>query len=433
MRLTDDLWPNGAETADGADRRNLLLLTQLRWLAALGQIMTILVVHFGVGVDLPLTQMFIMVAVLAAHNLVSLETYRRRIPLGKSRMLIELLIDVGAFAVQIYLSGGATNPFITLFLLQVIIGSILLNVWSAWFLFGVAALCFIVLCEFYLPLRAPHDEEAALLNLHTQGMLFCFIVASSLLVFFVTRMNTNLRARDAHLAELRRRSAEEDHIVHMGLMASGAAHELGTPLATLSVILSDWEHMATFRQDAEIADELAEMQAQVERCKSIVSGILLSAGEVRGEGAARTTINEFLDAAVNEWRTTRSPDHFDYQNAFFPDQTIVADLVIKQLVFNLLDNALEASPSWVGMAVGRTRDGVSITVGDAGPGFDAAVLDRLGQPYNSTKQRAGAGLGLYLAANVARKLGGAVAAANRPTGGAEVVVTLPLAVLKGNP
>ncbi len=88
------------------------------------------------------------------------------------------------------------------------------------------------------------------------------------------------------LAALRQRAAEEEHIVRMGLLASGAAHELGTPLATLSVILGDWLRMPAFADDAELRAEIGEMQAQLQRCKSIVSGILLSAGEARGEAPA---------------------------------------------------------------------------------------------------------------------------------------------------
>src|SRR6202023_2104357 len=153
-------------------------------------------------------------------------------------------------------------------------------------------------------------------RLHIQGMFICFVLSATLLVLFITRINRNLRGRDAHLARLRQQSAEEDHIVRMGLLASGAAHELGTPLATLSVILNDWQHMPVLKRAPELQHEIAEMQAQVERCKSIVSGILLSSGEVRGEGALRTTIKTFVNELVTEWRAARSPRRFDYVNVF---------------------------------------------------------------------------------------------------------------------
>ena len=107
-------------------------------------------------------------------------------------------------------------------------------------------------------------------------------VAGVLLVIFIARISRNLRSRDAHVADLRRRAAEEDGIVRMGLFASGAAHELGTPLASLSVILADWRRMPELDRSPELADDVAEMEAELARCKAIVTDILHSAGEPRG-------------------------------------------------------------------------------------------------------------------------------------------------------
>src|SRR5439155_26688172 len=130
---------------------------------------------------------------------------------------------------------------------------------------------------------------------YVAGLLLCFVIDAALLVIFIGRINRNLRQRDASLAGLRQRAAEEEHIVRMGLLASGAAHELGTPLATLSVIVGDWARMGPFAAEPELRDEIQEMQEQLQRCKSIVSGILLSAGEARGESPVHTTLHAFLD------------------------------------------------------------------------------------------------------------------------------------------
>ena len=211
--------------------------------------------------------------------------------------------------------------------------------------------------------------------------------------------------------------------------ASGAAHELGTPLATLAVILGDWQHDRDLAGDPAVQEDIREMQTQVQRCKSIVSGILLSAGEARGEASAQTTVRTFVDALAQEWRATRSIPEFIYDNHFGNDTAMVSDTTLKQMVFNVLDNARDASPAWVRLAIARNADMLRITVTDAGPGFAPAMLAQLGKPYQSTKERPGGGLGLYLVLNVARTLGGSVAARNLPPGGAEVVIELPLAAV----
>ena len=214
-----------------------------------------------------------------------------------------------------------------------------------------------------------------------QGLFICFVLAAILLVFFVTRIDRNLRARDAHLASLRQQSAEEDHIVRMGLLASGAAHELGTPLATLSVILNDWQRMPLFKEDSEMTQELLEMRGQLDRCKSIVTGILMSAGQARGEGTLRTSVNAFFDGLAEEWRNHRSPPWLDYENRFGADAAIVSDSALKQIVFNLFDNALEASPKWIGVGLERQEDMIVLQVKDAGvrirPGCAGTVRQTL--------------------------------------------------------
>ena len=260
------------------------------------------------------------------------------------------------------------------------------------------------------------------------------ILGVPLLVFFVARIQANLRARDAHLADLRQRLAEEDHIVRMGLLASGAAHELGTPLATLSVILGDWSRMPAIRGDDDLALDVAEMQGQVERCKAIVSGILMSSGEARAEGTLRTTVNTFLDGLVAEWRSARAPARLDYANRVQPDLPIVSDAALKQIIVNVLDNAVEASPERVAVTAERAGGDLVLRIRDHGPGFEPAMLDGLGKPYRSTKGRPGGGLGLFLVVNVLRKLGGGLraenwSARNGDGGGACVTLTLPLAAL----
>jgi two-component system sensor histidine kinase RegB len=262
-----------------------------------------------------------------------------------------------------------------------------------------------------------------------QGMLICFVLNAGLLVVFITRITDNLRAGDAQLADLRQRAAEEEHIVRMGLLASGAAHELGTPLATLSVILGDWRRMPAFSGDPELLDEIGEMQAQLQRCKSIVSGILLSAGEARGESSVRTTIGTFLNELVDDWCASRPVAAFAYDNRIEQDRPVVFDSALKQMICNVLDNALEASPAWVSFEARCEGETLVLTITDAGSGFAPAMLAQFGKPYQSSKGRAGGGLGLFLVVNVARTLGGSVTARNRAEGGAEVQLSLPLAAL----
>jgi two-component system sensor histidine kinase RegB len=414
---------------DPSGRENMQQLIQLRWFAVVGQVIAIAIVNFGLRIQLPLHDMSVVLACLVVFNAASLLRLRFSHEVTNTMLFVSLLVDVSTLTAQLYLSGGTTNPFAFLYLLQVILGAVLLRAWSVWTIVVITCVGLAGLTVFYRPLALPPADYGKLSGPYIQGLLLCFALNAALLVILITRINHNLRARDARLVYLRERAAEEEHIVRMGLLASGAAHELGTPLSTLSVILGDWRRMPAFASNAELLQELDEMQTQVTRCKSIVGGILLSAGEARGEAPVETTVRTFLDELVAEWRTTRPVAQFSYDNRFGKDLTIVSDSALKQMICNVLDNALEASPKWVGFEVAHEADLLSMVVKDAGPGFAPDMLAQLGKPYQSTKGRPGAGLGLFLVANVARTLGGSVIAQNRPGGGAMVTLTLPLAAI----
>ena len=418
-----------ARVDDATGLKNMQQLIQLRWIAVVGQIVTIGVVHFGFGIHLPLDHMLAVLAGLVAFNGASLLRLRIHPEVSNSELFFALLVDVAMLTAQLYLSGGATNPFTFLYLLQVTLGAVLLKAWSTWTIVAITAVCFAGLALFGRPLALPLDHDRGLYSPYILGMLICFALNAALLVIFITRISHNLRERDDHLADLRQRAAEEEHIVRMGLLASGAAHELGTPLATLAVILGDWRHMPAFRNDPELLQEIDEMQTQLLRCKAIVSNTLLSAGEARGESSGKTSICAFLNDLVEEWRATRPVYAFDYTNRFGEDLPMVSDTALKQMVCNVLDNALEASPRWLGLDATRDASTLTLTVTDEGPGFAPAILAHFGKPFQSSKGKSGGGLGLYLVLNVARTLGGSVTARNRPEGGAVVTITLPLAAV----
>ncbi|MDY7578888.1 ATP-binding protein [Herbaspirillum sp. RTI4] len=422
----------GAVAADfefAAGHKNMMHLIQLRWMAVVGQITTISVVTLVFGIELPMPPMLAFLACLIAFNIASHLRWHETQIVSNRELFFALLVDVGSLTAQLYLSGGTANPFVFLYLLQVILSAVLLEAWSTWIIVVITSICLTGLALFARPLILPADHNHELSGLFILGMVICFVLNAGLLVIFITRIGRNLRARDTQLVELNQRAAEEDHIVRMGLLASGAAHELGTPLATLSVILGDWKRMPEFRAHPELLEELGVMEFQLQRCKSIVSGILLSAGEARGESSVRTTLNTFLNDLASDWRSSRAIGTFIYANHIGQDAPVVFDSALKQMICNVLDNALEASPQWLALTVTMESGAIHLKITDTGPGFTPEILAHFGKPYVSSKGRAGSGLGLFFVVNVARKLGGTVSVRNQDKGGASVELILPLAAI----
>jgi two-component system sensor histidine kinase RegB len=424
LHLTQDQAPLAVATT----RSNLMLLVQLRWIAVLGQLVTITVVELALHVRLPVASMLVVMSVFVIGNVISLLRLQWPSQVTNRELLLSLCFDACVLTALLYLSGGSTNPFTSLYLLQVILGAVLLEAWATWAMVAVAVLGFVGITIAHRPLLLP-PQGPNLFNLHILGALLSFTLDAVLLVFFISRINNNLRQRDERLAALRQRAAEEDHIVRMGLLASGAAHELGTPLSTIDVILGDWRRMPLLAKDPELAQDIEAMRAEIARCKSIVTGVLASAGEARAEAAGAASLKTYLRDLFEEWKARRAPGVALYLDGLKSDPKIVADSALRQALYNLLDNAIEASPDAVWMRSRLEGGRLVLSVQDAGPGFSPQMLADIGKPYTSTKGRTGGGLGLFLVFNVVRKLGGFVEARNRETGGAEVVISAPLSAL----
>lgn len=428
--------PVAAAPERRAGRANLRQLIELRWLAVGGQFATVLVVHLALGIQLPWAEMLSLLGVLVGFNLFSVWRNRLPRPVSQWELCIALLVDVGVLTGQLYLAGGSDNPFIYLYLLQVAVASVLLRPAFLWVVVLSAVTGFLILTQWHRPLLLDPTTPTLLSPNYLGGLLLCFLLNVGLVSVFIVRINRNLRQRDAELAELKQRAAEEVHIVRMGLLASGAAHELGTPLATLSVILGDWAHMAPFAAEPELREEIEEMQRQIARCKAIVTGILMSAGEMRGEAPRLTTLQAFITGLADGWRATHPQVSLQLRaEPALPALEIISDSALQQVVGNLLDNAAEAAPGLPITLVAACPDGdtLRLTVLDEGPGFSAEGLARVGEPYQTSKGQPGRGMGLFLSVNVARTLGGRLEARNRcddgEPAGAAVTLTLPLASL----
>ena len=412
------------------DYRNMRQLIQLRWFAVLGQITTILVVSVGMKVTLPLPPMLNVLAALIAFNVACQLRWHHHKVVGRGELFFSLLFDVVILTMQLYFSGGVTNPFVFLYLLQIVLSAVLFSADLTLIVLALSILSVLVLAIFAQPLTTLFDNRLDFFNLNTQGILISFILNATLLVFFISRIQKNLRDRDAEISQFHQRASEEKHILRMALLTSGAAHELGTPLATLSVILGDWRRTPEFNNQPDIQEDIIEMEAQVKRCKSILTDILLSSGETRGESSVKTTVQEFFNQIIAEWQLTRRIVVFEYSNHIDQRLMVISDTAIKQMIFTVLNNALDASPNWIRLATFLQDGIIQIVITDAGPGFEAHVLAQFGQIYQSTKGHSGSGLGLFLAIKVATELGGTVQAQNMTEGGAQVSLKIPLSAIQ---
>ena len=411
---------------DRAARRNLWLLMQMRWIAICGQIAAIGFVDEIMDVPLPLREMATVSAFLVVVNLFSVLRLRVARAISHTLVAVEVLLDVTALTVLLYLSGGATNPFVSLFILQVIVAAVLLPILWVMPVFVAAVAAHWWLLGNGLPLQIPHNHAGGpdFFNTHLQGMFLSFFLAASLLVYFMIRMRDSLEQRGAELAAVQHQMIEEDHLVRIGLLSSGTAHELGTPLTTLAVTLDDWAAFS-LPEGEDGRRDVARMLAEVARCREILSRMLLASGQERLDAARAVLVADLLRGLADNWAVGRGcgavPIQGDAQGA-----SIMADPMFDQAIATLLDNAEAAAPSTVSMNVVLDDVGLRISVADRGPGFPPDILARPGAAFQSTHPEPGRGLGLYLVRNVMRRMNGRLILGNTENG---ACVTLYLPIL----
>ncbi len=396
----------------------------LRLYAITGQALAITGVNFGLDIRLPLLPMLMVVVLLALLNLATWVRLAQPWPVTAMEFFAQLLVDVTALTVLLFYSGGSTNPFVSLYLLPIIIAAITLPVLYAWVLAAICVAAYSFLMFFYLPLDMPHG--AAAFALHVAGMWLNFIASAVLITFFIGRMAASIRSRERELAEARETGLCNEQIVALGCLAAGAAHELSTPLATMAVVAGElqYEHGG----DPALVANLHILRNQVAACKAILTRLTVTGGAGRAEDARLLAVDVYLDELVAQWQLMRPAIGLQtHWEGIRPAPNILAEATLGQALLSLFNNAADAAPFAVALEAHWDSQELTLDILDRGQGFNQEAAARAGEVFFTTKQgQGGFGLGLFLANATIERLGGSVRMLPRGGGGAHIVVCLPL-------
>jgi two-component system sensor histidine kinase RegB len=403
-------------------------LLHLRLAALVGQAMGYALAGGVLALHLPTLALSGLGAGLAAYTaLVLLRLHRS--PGGSERAIVfEAALDITTLTTSLYLTGGSSNPLVSLLLLPVTVAAATLRPSLSWWVAGSAAGCYTVLMFLHMPFPAAHHGSSGF-ELHIWGMWYGFLLSAALVAFFVARIGATLRLHDRALARAREEALRTEQVVALGTLAAGTAHELGTPLSTMAVLTTDLAD--EYQDDEELAERLQLLRGQVDRCKGILARMAIHAGETQADAGRRMPLDAYLGELIDEWRAVRPGAQVSaLWHGTQPAPQIVADRALTQAIHNVLNNAADASPEAVEVEAVWEPARLSIEVRDHGEGLAEGVQERLGRPLVSGKaDRGGLGLGLFLARAVLERLGGEVTLTPRHPRGVRARITLPLAQL----
>lgn len=405
--------------------RNLLRLTLVRGITWTGFLAGIIFGLEVLGFQLQLVPVFSVILIMALVNLFTWWRLSWPGPVTDLEYLCHLLTDVTSLSLLFYFTGGANNPFISYFLVPLTISAATLPWRFTWLIAAYILIAYPLLMLFNHPVPQLAHSGDNNLSLHLLGMWANFVLSTSMITIFVYKMAQSLRHRDAALAETRERSLHDEQIMAVATQAAGTAHELGTPLSTMAVMLK--ELSLDYPEDASLAADLKLLRQQVDTCKVTLQSLVSNADRSRLLNPELQPLKKFLHQVLERWEVLRPDVRYQivWPSSNLEEPLIRADITLQQALINLLNNAADASNEPVTITLDWTNKAVKIDIHDLGPGIPLQIAERLGQTFMSTKDK-GLGLGLFLTHATINRLGGVVRLYNHKQGGTLTEVRVPL-------
>ena len=402
-------------------------LVALRSMAATAQLLTLAAVWKILELELNWQPMLLTIAGLAAINLFSWRRLLNGKPVPNAELFAQLCVDVLALSILLYYSGGSTNPFVSLYLLPLVIAAATLPGRYTWGMAALTSACYSVLMFYYIPLphNHQHDGDSAF-NAHVVGMWLGFVFSTVVVAYFVVQMAQAVRSRDEMLARVREEILRNERVVALGTQAAGAAHELGTPLSTMAVVIGELQHDTVAQPGWR--DALGILNEQVRGCRRILDKILANAQD--GGATSLQPADRMMAEVLDEWQLLRPAAQYRYSgNGAQPAPLVSVDATLRAALMNLLNNAADAAPASdtlqaIEICARWGAANFTLEIHDHGKGLSEEVELKAGSAFFTTKTE-GYGLGLFLANATIERMGGSVRLFNREAGGATTEIILP--------
>ncbi len=433
--------PHQAQRAALKDLLKGRWLVRIRWasLGAYSIVAAIAVALLGIRSDLPVLCGILLVG--AASNVALSLVLPRRQQRAALLCGLALSLDVALLASLLFLYGGYTNPFSMVFLVYVTLAAFFLNARWTWWIFGLSSAAFISLFFFHIPLEQlsmgsghggmdhaammmDHDGGAGGFSLHLHGMLVAFLVIGLITSVFLGRLSRELEEQSSRLESMAERERDARQLMSLASLTAGAAHELATPLGTISLIAEELKRelgeSAAWREDMQV------LGSELARCEQVLARMRAQSSELAGEAPAWVTVDAVLSAVGEELRPGEKLKVESVGAGQSSLYTLKSSLVSS--LSALVRNGAQASAEGeaVTLKAQPQADGIEFVVSDRGGGMSTEVLARVGDPFFTTKGSGqGLGLGVFLVKLFASQVGGAFSMSSEVGKGSEARLLVP--------
>jgi two-component system sensor histidine kinase RegB len=443
----DDVHDIGSPTPPG--RVRLRTLSNLRWLAVGGQSITLLLVHFGLGYPLPLVRCVMVIAASAALNGFLAVRYQPTHRLTNRAATVYLAYDVAQLAVLLYLTGGIENPFALMFIAPVVIAAATLDLSNTLLLAAIALGAVSVIGVVHKPLPWAQNEALVLPPLYLGGIWASLVIGIGFTSVYAWRIASEAARMQAGLAATQLALAREHRMAAIGALAAAAAHELGTPLGTIAVVSRELER--ALPPNSPEAEDVRLLRQEAERCRGILTRLARPEESVMS-ALDRLPLTAFLDDISSPYRTDETMVQIEIaeESRALPVPKIWRAPALLHGLGNVIANAADFARSRVRVTAFWNDREIRVSVEDDGPGFAPDIIERIGEPYVTSRPgtyalddtefspndaftgQQGMGLGYFIAKTLIEQTGGSIRARNVARSGARVTARWPRGAIDGD-
>jgi two-component system sensor histidine kinase RegB len=422
----------GPDTPREVGRVSLRTLVFVRWIVIIGQLVTVSVVALGFRFPMQLTALIAIIALATVVNLLGMIMRRGR-ALSDRTVALYLAFDILQLSALLFLTGGLTNPFAVLVLGPIAVAAAVLGRDYSFALTFLAIICLAALfaSPFHLPWNGGGSPR--LPDLYQLGIWIALTLACGFIATYNWSVSGEARRISEALAEIQLTLAREQQLTALGTLAAAAAHELGTPLSTITVVAK--ELARDLPPGSPFAEDVALIQSQCERCRAILAELARKPEDAEESPFNLLPLDQLIEAAAVPHRMPGIRLDIRSSNAPGVDMPILRRTPeIMHGLGNILQNAMQFATTAVRVESQTDAQRIALTISDDGPGFSPGLLGRLGEPYLSLRdqEHEHLGLGIFIAQTLLERTGAEVTFVNTLEGaleGAAVTIVWPRAAL----
>jgi two-component system, sensor histidine kinase RegB len=391
-------------------------LVRLRWLAILGQSITVLAVNDGLDFPLPIWPCLAIIVLYAWINIALRVRFRLNQRLEAERAAWLLGFDIAELTALLFLTGGLQNPFAFLLIGPVLISATVLPSRMTLTLTVLAVICATALVFVHYPLPWESEDRLELPPLYMAGVWLAILLSAGYIGVYAWQITKESRQLADALTAADLILAREQHLSKLDGLAAAAAHELGTPLSTIALVAKELER--DLGPDSPHADDARLLRQQAQRCGDILGK--LSRLDAPGEPFALMSLSALLEEVVAPHRGFGVEIRVTLPKERAGEPVGERSPGILYGLGNLLENAVDFAREGVDVAAEWNPDMVTVTIADDGPGFPPEIKERIGEPYvTSARPRRlrgempGLGLGFFIAKTLLERSGATLSLDNR--------------------